>query len=320
MSPSIQWPPSGKPVPFRRLPVPTGFYAVTAGAMNDSGEVAAISMIYRKARPAYTRIVLYDRQSHLTDVGTLDPKYDDPNTTDAHKMRGVFQGALCLNNRGTLSALVDEDALVRHADGSVLTVGSGIILDINDRDAAVGFSNEMITNAVLWPSINGSQKPQITPLLPRALATATSASDGRLSLTQSAAECLNDDQKAVIAVSTQMSSNTRQLGHITYYLSDNGKLRLIASMRGVQHDHIRINNAGDAVGFEDYDTDVHAFVPILFHRGKLYDLRPVAATDGWTITSARDINDKGQILAYGYRGEGSELESPPSVPLLLTPQ
>ena len=305
---------------FRRLPVPAGFYSVIAGSINASGEVVGISMAYRRGRRPYSRIVLYDAHSHITDIGTLDPQFDDRNTNDLQKMQGVFVGAACLNNRGTLTALVGQNTFVRRADGAIRNLGAGVIMDVNDDDSAVGISNGLSSSAALWTRISGSQPPELTPLLPEPLASVANSSGAQLSMAKSVAECLNNNQQAIVAVSGQQSARAPQFGHITYFFSDNGKLRLIASMRGVQHDHIRINNAGDAVGFEDYDTDVHAFVPILFHRGKLYDLRPVAATDGWTITSARDINDKGQILAYGYRGEGSELESPPSVPLLLTPQ
>ncbi|MCW5559667.1 MAG: hypothetical protein KIT22_17770, partial [Verrucomicrobiae bacterium] len=47
-------------------------------------------------------------------------------------------------------------------------------------------------------------------------------------------------------------------------------------------------------------SEQHAF---LWHGCVLYDLNQLIATNSsWTLVSANDINDRGQIVGWGYRG------------------
>jgi MYXO-CTERM domain-containing protein len=61
-----------------------------------------------------------------------------------------------------------------------------------------------------------------------------------------------------------------------------------------------INDAGSVVGAANDDAGgYHAF---LYSAGKFQDLNDLIDSSlGWTLTSAADINDKGQIAARGCR-------------------
>lgn len=85
------------------------------------------------------------------------------------------------------------------------------------------------------------------------------------------------------------------------FLYANGSLVDIGNLGGYDSYATGINEAGDVVGASNLDNSgtggYHAF---LYSGGKLQDLNDlIDPALGYTLTYAADINDKGQIAAYG---------------------
>jgi hypothetical protein len=298
---------------LQRFPIPDGAHQVVAGDMNDRGDVGAISIRYRRGKPSFNRVILYpgDAAATYRDLGTLDPDYALPDTNDSRRMRGVSANLLCLNNRGTLIALVGNRSWFRRADGTKAPVGNGVAFDLNNNDTAVGFMSAYESGAAMWRNADDPAKSSVTPLLP---VRAASRQAGQ-SYWRGSAECLNDNGDAVISVPIDSSNGFRRLGRSAFYLSRRGKLQFIAQMRGYQRTRVRINASRDVVGFVDTDQQTQTVSSLLYRDGKMYDLTDAARASGWKIVGAVDINNKRQILAYGIR----ESRSSTAVPILLTP-
>jgi hypothetical protein len=103
-------------------------------------------------KPSFNRVILYpgDAAATYRDLGTLDPDYALPDTNDSRRMRGVSANLLCLNNRGTLIALVGNRSWFRRADGTKAPVGNGVAFDLNNNDTAVGFMSAYESGAAMW--------------------------------------------------------------------------------------------------------------------------------------------------------------------------
>lgn len=304
-----------------RLPLPAKYHRVIPSDMNSKGDVAAIAMYYRRGRPPFTSILLYtDAGRKMKDIGTLDPTFANLDTTDPEKMRGVTEGTVHINNRGTLVALVGLHTLVRYPeDGSLIDLGSGLSYDLNEKDIAVGYSNDSLVNAVCWKLATKEKHIPYESLLPADPSRKSTEPPNPNTTMQGISECINENQQIVIAVvASNSGTNLRRQGRTVYYLWDKGKLHYIALMRGAQFGHTRINNSGDIVGFNDFDADTQQMMPCMYHKGKIYDLTNVVKKAGWTVAGAVDINSAGQILAVGYKTtKAAKLRQ--MVSILLTP-
>ena len=90
------------------------------------------------------------------------------------------------------------------------------------------------------------------------------------------------------------------------FLYENGTMVDLGLLGGVRARALGINNAGLIVGAsewsDDQPFDFHGF---LYANHTMVDLNTlIDPAGGWQITSARDINDAGQILATACRMEG----------------
>lgn len=297
---------------IQRFPIPPGTDRVVGGDMNDRGDIAAVSIRYRRGKPSFNRVLLYPRASAYKDLGTLDVDYEVPDTNDPALMRGVSENLICLNNQGALTALVASKSWFRRADGTRFPIGDGIAFDLNNRNVAVGFVGNINSGAVMWRNIVPAGKSTVTALLP----SQKTASPGGQPYWRGSGECVNDRGDAVVAVPVDTAGGFRRLGRTAYYILRGGKLQLIAQMRGYQRSRTRINISGDVVGFMDTDPQSQSSSPILYRSGRMYDLSNIAQQSGWQIIGAVDINDRGQLLAYGM-----STDQPNSVvPILLSPE
>ncbi|MBC7805953.1 MAG: hypothetical protein H7145_07360 [Akkermansiaceae bacterium] len=294
-----------------RLPIPPGAHRVVAGDINDRGDIGAVSIRYRRGKPSFNRVILYPRDNPFQDLGTLDTEYAQSETDNSSKMRGVSENLLCLNNRGTLMALVGSKSWFRRSDGAMAPVGDGIAFDLNNNDTAVGFVGAFASGAVMWRNATFPDKSSMTQLLP----SHKSLEQGGQSYWRGSAECINDKGNVVVSVPIDSSNGFRRLGRTAYYLLRDGKLQLIAQMRGYQRARSHINDYGDVIGFADTDQQTQKTSPILYRDGRMYDLTDVAQKSGWTIVGAADINNRRQILAYGVHTSQADV----TVPILLTP-
>ncbi|MBC8134317.1 MAG: hypothetical protein H8F28_00330 [Fibrella sp.] len=296
---------------LHRLPIPPGAHRVVAGDINDRGDVGAVSIQYRRGKPSFNRVLLYRRDAAYKDFGTLNPEYDQPDTQDSAKMRGVSESLLSLNNRGTIIALVGSNSWFRRADGTIGSIGDGIAFDLNNNETAVGFVGAYASGAVMWRNVALPGKSSVVPLLPTNKAIMQQAQ----SYWRGSAESVNDKGDTVVSVPIDSSNGFRRLGRTAYYLLRDGKLQLIAQMRGYQRARVRINDSGDIIGFSDTDQQSQTIAPILYREGKMYDLTHAAQNSGWKILGAIDINNNRQILAYGVHNSRENI----AVPILLTP-
>lgn len=84
------------------------------------------------------------------------------------------------------------------------------------------------------------------------------------------------------------------------FLYTNGVMQDLGTFGGVEASFDAINDSGLVVGYVDTGDNSYGF---LYSNGTARDLNAiVSGADGWTITSARDINEAGQILAYACKG------------------
>ncbi|WP_374562727.1 DUF3466 family protein [Ideonella sp.] len=133
---------------------------------------------------------------------------------------------------------------------------------------------------------------------------------GTLSGGSSFAYALND---ADVAVGASDLDDGRR--HAVIF--DGGRVTDLGTLGGSSSAARAINNHGVVVGWSDTPTYRHqrAFIYRNGHMTPLtHHLDPVSGA-GWTLTNAGAINDAGQIVAQGYRGEDTQ----DAHTLLLTP-
>lgn len=86
---------------------------------------------------------------------------------------------------------------------------------------------------------------------------------------------------------------------------------------GAQSRATAINSEGQIVGASSITTDGSSFNrAVLWQNGDIYDLNELVSNlpEGWSLESASDINDAGQIVGFASNNEGAQ------VSFLLTPE
>jgi probable HAF family extracellular repeat protein len=118
---------------------------------------------------------------------------------------------------------------------------------------------------------------------------------GNFGGTQSYARSINNNSQIVgqIVMGTDPLTLTSNP-----YIYENGVKTDLGSLGGTRGDALEINSLGQIVGNSYVDatnTIQHAF---LWQEGEMLDLNSIArGLDGWTLTSAVSINDRGDIVA-----------------------
>jgi probable HAF family extracellular repeat protein len=81
------------------------------------------------------------------------------------------------------------------------------------------------------------------------------------------------------------------------FLVSGGTASNLGTLGGLNASAYAINNNGIVVGDSTLaDGSQHAFI---YRNGRITDLNSLIATSGWVLTSARAINDRGQIAGVG---------------------
>lgn len=160
-----------------------------------------------------------------------------------------------------------------------------IVLDLNDAGVVAGYSNGIVNTPVLWQS--GVLTP--LPILP----AGPSPNLGGI------AAAINN-QGQVVGQSLAQSGPSQFVPHAVLW--QNGRITdLQQLLKGATISNaFSINNRGQIVG--DY-AGPNIRSSFLYSNGVMTDLNTLLPQgSGWTITSARKINDRGEILVEGNQG------------------
>jgi probable HAF family extracellular repeat protein len=247
-------------------PPPTPYTLDYAFAINDSGAIAG-SVLPIPAVPSTRTAIVTDGKGG----GLL---FSFGSTADAINNAGRVLGGTgpAFVFDGT-NAMVIQSSLTKfhsvNADG--IAVGSIAPNFVQDRAATFDLSgNPDLIN--------------LGAVVPAALRAYSST-----------AYSINDAGQIVGAIRSQ--NGRPEADPEPAFLVSGGVAQSLGSLGGIKAAAYDINNLGVIVGDSTLpDTTLHAF---LYRSGTMTDLNTLIANSGWILTSARAINDQGQIVGYG---------------------
>ena len=295
------------------LGTPGPGYSISGEAINDSGQVAGTSSFFSPPVTDITQATVWNG-TIPTQLGSL------PGSNGGNVASGI-------NNVGQIvgyasDAAGNEIATVWNgtkptALGDISGEPNGSIIDrangIDNAGVIVGFSGDYATvwngtRPTILPSLGGvssalaiNNAGQIVGWSATAGYAATYATLwqgskvidlGSLGGTESLAAAINDRGQIVGQSSTASGSTDA-------FLYSNGVMRNLGTLAGGEGSiAVGINNAGQIVGTASMDNGGAAF---LYSNGKMINLDTVVNPGlGLTLFEADAINNKGQILAFGY--------------------
>lgn len=261
------------------LPVPAGLEGAEARGVNDSGVV--VGRAYNLADSGFGPVPLSSSMRAIKTQGGV--------LTD---LGGIRSLASAVNNAGVAagrSRFGGSDHAALFDAGQVIDLGilsgsfNSSAAAINDNRVAAGTSTSAtgISTAALF-----SQGQVID--IGAALGGGTNSS----------ARGINNSGQVVGQVKVADGSRT------TAFLYTNGTFVDLGTLGGLPFSLARdINNAGWIVGSAVYDDRIED-IPFLRIDGDLIDLNTLispATRDGWLVSDANAINDRGQIAATALR-------------------
>ena len=201
---------------------------------------------------------------------------------------GSFLSYAWLYSNGQVSRIADLGGAYNGATG------------LNDNGDIAGFA----------------QAPGIPP---RNHATLNPTSGGVIDLgtaggKDSMASLINSKGQIVGTTSLPSDSPSHPLNHPFFY--ENGAMTVM--IPGASGGAVSLNEAGEAVGSYTLDADPSTVHQFYYKNGQVTDLPAlVNLADGMVLTEARQINNRGQILAMARAASDTNNQAP--ITLLLTP-
>lgn len=262
-----------------------GSYSFGYG-VDDDGQVVGSSYIAGDSR---VHAFLYDETNGMRDLGTL-PGYIE---SDAYDVNGSGRAVGVVSGSGYHAVLYEGGTITDL--GTLGGPGSGAT-GINDSGHVVGYS---YTDSGSWAKYRAF-------LYKDGVLTNLGVLDGS---SNSQATDINDEGQVV--GSSQDADFTNRAS-----LWENGAVREIGGLPGASSSYAAsINNSGQVVGSSEipsvheepppdeeiillsHESKRHAFV---WKNGQTRDLNDlIDPASGWSLESASDINDKGQIVGTG---------------------
>lgn len=251
-------------------PPPQRYVLATASAINAAGQVAG-SVLPVPAIPSTQTAVLTDGKGG----GLL---FSQSHTADAVNLSGQTaggEGAAFLFNGTQVTLAGGEVPKLRALNDAGLAVGS----------VAPGFGFD---RAATFDLVTGA-----ATLID--LATVLENLYGPRPVYQSTATAVNNAGQIVGTIRYAGGAPIAQPN--PSFLVSGSTASNLGTLGGLNASAYAINNNGIVVGDSTLaDGSLHAFI---YRNGRITDLNSLIATSGWVLTSARAINDRGQIAGVG---------------------
>jgi probable HAF family extracellular repeat protein len=255
--------------------------------VNDAGQVVGYSSTTTGANelPAYA--FLWSNGT-LTNLGTISGTYSQANgINDSGQIVGEAQVGIDSHNSGIYRAFLWNDGAFANLGTLGGASGTGFISaarSINDHGEIVGYSNvsSYVTHGFLY--VNGT----MTDL-------------GTLGGTNSSGNDINDSGEIVGSSNTAAGGGNQVTDPVLW---NNGTMTDLGTLGGTAGWAQSINSAGVVVGNSDLAGN-KVSDPFIYINGKMTDLTTLMPSipPGLTHIYASQINDRGQILIWGYNDQ-----------------
>jgi probable HAF family extracellular repeat protein len=270
-----------------------GGAASEAISINDRGEIVGTSNV---ASGSAQVDAFLERGGKLTDLGPL-----------GH----TFLHMVSINDAGAIAGLPagGGDATV-FRQGKTVDIGSlagqgSVAYGMNDRGQVVGIST------IGYRPASNSSSPPIAIYHAFLYGHGTMKDLGTLGGMVSFASFVND-RGSVVGF-----SDTANDAALHAFVDTHGKMTDLGTLGGHESGAGAINNEGVVVGFAQTSPSTTASHGFIDRHGRMIDLNTlIPANSGVVITSANDINDRGQIVADGYATSSPTVQ----LALLLDPK
>jgi probable HAF family extracellular repeat protein len=248
--------------------------------INDAGQVTGESALSTGPSHAF----VYGN-GHMIDLGTLGPAFGSSSVGYGINDAGQIAGT-SFNSTGSSRAFLYSNGQMMDLGtlaGGFTSYGSGI----NNAGQVTGSSSSSSSSSHAFLFSNGQMKDLGTLAGPCDPQTSVCGVD------YSFGSAINDAGQL-----TGTSSSPTSASETYAFLDSNGQMTDLGTLAGGSSFGYALNNTGQLVGASTSPTSIFDHHAILYSNGQMIDLDDlIDPALGITLTDARGINDKGQIVA-----------------------